>query len=146
MTGIDTSPLVPLANLAITTFAGVATVAIPLIGYYAIQWLRSHIAQAKQQTANAAASQIDSVIQKGIAYAAQKGLDPVQGARDYAIVQAPALLKNLDFDTTTDAGKASVTRMVEARLVPTPVAPVAVDVAVAAAPTIAAKYKETRDA
>lgn len=132
MTGIDVSPLVPVVNLAITTLATVCTVGIPILGWYAVQWLRAHAAQVTQQTQTAAAAQADSVIQKGIAYAAQKGVDAVPGAACYAIQQAPDLFKRLGFDPSTDAGKAAVTRMVTARLVPTPVAPAMLDVNVKA--------------
>lgn len=119
MTGLDTSPLIPLANLAITTFASVATAAIPIIGYFVITWLRAHAAQVNQQAQMAASSQADSIIQKGFAYAAQMGRDPVSTAVSYSVKQAPNLFKRLGFDTSTDAGISAVTRMVQARLVPT---------------------------
>lgn len=131
-TGIDLTPLVGIANLAITTFATVATAAIPIAGYFAIQWLRAHAAQTRQATQTAAAAQADSVIQKGIAYANQIGVPQVEGAANYAMNQAPQLLKTLGFDPATDAGKAAVTRMVTARLVPPPTPPATLDVNVTA--------------
>jgi hypothetical protein len=125
---IDLSPLAEVGNLAITTFVSVATVAIPMIGWYCIQWLRAHAAQMKQQTANAAASQIDNVFTKGFAYAAQQGADPIAGAAEYARKQAPTLFKNLGFDPETPEGTAAVVRMATARLVPTPTPPAVVNV------------------
>lgn len=116
MTGVDYTPLVSVVNLAITTFAGVATFAIPIIGYYVVQWLRSHIAQNKQATATLAAGTADSLLHKGLDYAKQVGADPVQGAVAYAVVQAPDVLKNLGFDPATASGLESIRRMAVARL------------------------------
>lgn len=132
MTGIDMSPLVQVVNLAITTLATVGTVGIPILGFYAAQWLRAHTVQMKQQTQTAAAAQADNVIQKGIAYASQQGDPVVPGATCYAIMQAPDLFKRLGFDPATEAGAAAVTRMVTARLVPTPTRPATLDVNVKA--------------
>ncbi len=135
--GVDLSPLATVANLAITTFAGVATFAIPFIAVYARQWLIAHTAQMKQQTQTAAAAQADGVIQKGLAFAAQTGADPVHGATAYATVQAPDLFKRLGFDVATEDGKAAVTRMVTARVTPTPVQPATVNLNVDAPPVVA---------
>lgn len=131
-TGIDLTPLVGIANLAITTFATVATAAIPIAGYFAIQWLRAHAAQTRQQTQLAAAPPVDNAIQKGFAYSAQHGLDPISGTADYTVAQVPEQLKTLGFDPATDVGKAAVTRMVTARLVPTPTPPAILGVNVTA--------------
>lgn len=121
MTGVDYGPLVGVANLAITTLAGVATAAIPILGYYAVQWLRSHIAHNNQQTIAVAADNANNVIHKGLAYAAATNApDAVQGAVDYAVKQAPDVFKTLGFDTSTSAGLNAVTRMATARLEPEP--------------------------
>lgn len=116
MNGVDYSPLVGVANAAIATFASTATLALPIIGYFVIQWLRSHIAQNKQATATLAAGTADSLLHKGLDYAKQVGADPVQGAVAYAVVQAPDVLKNLGFDPATASGLESIRRMAVARL------------------------------
>jgi len=133
MTGIDLSPLAGVANLAITTFTTVATAAIPIAGFYCIQWLRAHAAQTRQATQVAAAPQVDNAIQKGFSYSQQQGIDPIAGAVDYAIKQVPQQLKTLGFDPATEDGKAAVTRMVTARLVPAPTPPATLDLNVTTA-------------
>lgn len=127
---IDWSPLVPVINGLITAIAGIATVAMPIIAYYFIVWLRNHGIAVSASAQGELVKRADDLIQKGLAYskatadAGVSGLkvaapsETVAKAANYAMAQAPDLLAKLGFDPTTAAGQQAIVRMVTARLIP----------------------------
>lgn len=127
---IDWAPFIPVLNGLITTAAGIATAAMPVIAFYFVAWIRAHGIAVSQQAQTAMTAQAEKVLQMGIQYADSTvansvHLDKVSvasptvaKAASYAIAQAPALLKNLGYDVTTEEGQKSIVRMVTARLVP----------------------------
>jgi hypothetical protein len=132
---IDLSPLIPVINGLITAVAGVAAIATPMLAYYAVMWLRNHGIKVSNEAQGELIKQADNLIQKGLSFSTAtadgalnniKVASPnetVTKAASYAIAQAPALLKKLGFDPTTEEGQQAIVRMVTARLIPTPPVP-----------------------
>lgn len=129
---IDFTPLIPVINGLIEMIGGILVAATPVFAGYIVLWLRNHGIQAGQRAQQAISERITSTIQNGLKYAtsgADIGISQlnikvdnpmIAKAANYAILQAPDLLKKAGVDVTTDEGQQTLIRRITAESMPTP--------------------------
>lgn len=139
-TAIDFSPLVPVINDTIQyVIAPLAGIAITVVSGFLVQFLIRHGLLKNQQQAQIVQAQISALADRVVTYNAPKlaatltddvrklkvaaPSQTVATLANYAIAQAPDLLKKGGFDPTTTDGQAKIVRLITARLDATPPVP-----------------------
>ncbi len=127
---IDFSPLIPLVNDLIEyVLVPVAGIAITVVSGFLVQFLVRHGLLKNQQQAALASQQISAMADRLVTYNAPKleAMIPktlivpapnqtIATLANYALAQAPVLLKQGGIDPTTTDGQAKLVRLITARI------------------------------